>query len=236
MALPSAGAPDCSGGLSARLFNNLRYDNPWKASQSGVAVGTLCCPTTPAGIGFRCSAITTGITGISEPTWPAILTNTVVDGGVTWTAQDVANPSGRAHTPTGQFGYVLTANDLDGFRLLAYDLAKGVCDELAADNEAWTNATLTSIGANVGFQQVQFRRGLTGDISLRGVGVSTAGTPSGTTVFTLPVGPPASEVFGANSTGGQIRVDVQLGGAVVVQGALAAGQFVSFSGISFSTT
>lgn len=136
MALPSAGAADCSSGLSARLFNNLRYDNPWKASQSGVTVGTLCCPTTPAGIGFRCSAITTGITGGSEPTWPSILTNTVVDGGVTWIAQDVANPSGKAHTPTGQFGYVLTADDLDGFRLLAYDLAKGICDEIGFDSSA----------------------------------------------------------------------------------------------------
>jgi hypothetical protein len=136
MALPSAGAPDCSSGLSARIFNNLRYDNPWKAGQSGVTVGTLCCPTTPAGIGFRCSAITTGITGGSEPAWPAILTNTVVDGGVTWTAQDVANPSGKAHTPSGQFGYVLTADDLDGFRLLAYDLAKGVCDEVGFDSSA----------------------------------------------------------------------------------------------------
>lgn len=189
MALPSAGAPDCSSGLSARLFNNLRYDNPWKASQSGVAVGTLCCPTSPAGIGFRCSAITTGITGGSEPTWPSILTNTVVDGGVTWTAQDVANPSGKAHTPTGQFGYVLTANDLDGFRLLAYDLAKGICDELAADNEAWTAVTFAGTFANytgvAGFATCAYRRNALNEVRLKGF--ATGGT-SGGKITGLPSG------------------------------------------------
>jgi hypothetical protein len=126
MALPSAGPTDCSSGLSARIFNNFRYDNPWQASQGGVAVGTLVCPTTPNGFGYRCSAITTGITASGEPTWPVVLTNTVVDGGVTWTCQDVANPTGKAHPPAGQFGYVFTSADLDGFRLLAYNQAKAI--------------------------------------------------------------------------------------------------------------
>jgi hypothetical protein len=61
-----------------------------------------------------------------EPTWPLVLTNTVVDGGVTWTCQDVANPTGKAHPPAGSFGYVFTSNDLDGFRLLAYNRAKAI--------------------------------------------------------------------------------------------------------------
>jgi hypothetical protein len=133
MALPSAGPTDCSSGLSARIFNNFRYDNPWQASQGGVAVGTLVCPTTPNGFGYQVHAITTGITAGGEPTWPIILTNTVVDGGVTWTCQDVANPTGKAHPPAGYFGYVFTSADLDGFRLLAYNQAKAICDELAAD-------------------------------------------------------------------------------------------------------
>lgn len=221
MALPSSGAPDCSSGLSARIFNNLRYDNPWKASQTGVTVGTLCCPTTPAGIGFRCSAITTGVTGGSEPTWPSILTNTVVDGGVTWTAQDVANPSGKAHTPTGQFAYVLTANDLDGFRLLAYDLAKGVCDELAADNEAWTAVTFSGTFANFGsgFATAAYRRNALNEVFVKGL--VTSGTAGGT-IFPLPPGyrplenqPFAQDQFNGVATNSLAVVTVNSNGNVV---------------------
>jgi hypothetical protein len=149
-----AGDVACSTGLAARIFNNLRYDNPWQASTAGVAVGAVCCPTTPNGIGYRCSAITTGITGSSEPTWPLVLTNTVVDGGVTWTAQDVASPSGKAHPPPAvgaipsYFGYVQTSSDLDGFRLLAWDIAKGVIDEVNANR--WDGTSQVSGGGGGG--------------------------------------------------------------------------------------
>lgn len=149
MALPSAGPTDCSSGLSARIFNNLRYDNPWQATQSGVQVGTLCCPTVPNGIGYKCTAITTGITGNVEPTWPLVLTNTVVDGGVTWTAQDVANPTGKAHPPAGQFGYLFTSADLDGFRLLAYDIAKGVADEIGGGSDYCAAEYNTTAGQSI---------------------------------------------------------------------------------------
>lgn len=133
MALPSAGATDCSSGLSNRIFNNFRYDNPWQALQSGVAAtpnATLCCPTIPAGFGFKCTAITTGITGGAEPTWPTTIGNTVVDGGVTWTCQDIASPSAKTHSPAGSFSYSMSAADLDGFRVLAYNQARAIADEL----------------------------------------------------------------------------------------------------------
>jgi hypothetical protein len=135
MALPASGPTDCSSGFSQRIFNNLRYDNPWQAGAT-VAVGALCCPTVPNGFGYRASSITTGITGGGEPTWPLILTNTVVDGGVTWTAQDVANPSGKNHAPLVQFGYAMSSTEQDYFRLMAYEMAKAVSDELAADFSA----------------------------------------------------------------------------------------------------
>lgn len=139
-----SGVTDCSTSpsLSKRIYDDMRYDNPWQASQSGVIVGTLVCPTTPNGFGFKCTAITTGITGGSEPTWPTTLTNTVVDGGVTWTCQDVAFPSGKGHPPVGQFGYAMTVSDFDGFRLLAYDIAKAIT--LALDTDKIDLATQVS--------------------------------------------------------------------------------------------
>ena len=231
MPLPSAGGTDCSSGLSARIFNNFRYDNPWQASQGGVVVGTLCCPTVPAGIGFRCTAITTGITGGSEPTWPTILTNMVVDGGVTWTAQDVANPSGKTHPPTSFFGYALTSADLDGFRVLAYNTAQAVAAELTADNAAWAAPTLgggfTNLGA--GFQPAGYYQDFTGRIYGRGILTNAGGCASGTTIYTLPVGyrPVGDETFAVILQGGFAKIDVTPAGLVVVNTIVGAGQYLA---------
>jgi len=233
MPLPSPGPTDCSSGLSARIFNNFRYDNPWQASQGGVVVGTLCCPTVPAGIGFRCTAITTGITGGSEPTWPTILTNMVVDGGVTWTAQDVANPSGKTHPPTSFFGYALTSADLDGFRVLAYDTARAVTDELAADNEAWIAPTLLNSWVQTGGRPpVGFFKDALGIVRLRGCvsgGLLTNAAfalpagyrPSGFSAYLFPVSSPST---------GNGTCNVQNGFVVPFSG--SAGEF-NFAGISF---
>lgn len=125
----NAGPVDCSSGLSARIFNNFRYDNPWKASQPGYVVGVLGCPLTLNGFGYHVSAITTGITGIAEPAWPTIVGGTVVDGGVTWTCDVSCKPSGKGVNFQG----VLSASDLDAFRLFAHGMAQALADEFSSD-------------------------------------------------------------------------------------------------------
>lgn len=50
------------------------------------SVGMQCVPGSNLnGFFYQCTAITSGITGTTEPTWPA--SGSVVDGGVTWTEQ-----------------------------------------------------------------------------------------------------------------------------------------------------
>lgn len=241
MALPSAGPTDCSSGLSNRIFNNLRYDNPWQAGAT-VAVGALACPTTPNGFGYKCTSITTGITAGGEPTWPVILTNTVVDGGVTWTCQDVANPTAKNHAPSTQFGYAYSSNDLDYFRLLAYDIAKAICDELAADNEAWQAvAGGVGFGANFSGASVQFKRGFDGEIEIRGTVATSANQVSGAAMFTLPANyrPPTTlNLCGLrNSAGGHAFYWLQVSstGAVSSVDALVTGDTIELSMIRFDT-
>jgi hypothetical protein len=63
----------------------------WPAYNSGLvrtfAVGDLVVPTDAKRNGhfYKATAITTGIIGSGEPTWPTGGSSTVVDGGVTWT-------------------------------------------------------------------------------------------------------------------------------------------------------
>jgi len=70
----------------------------WTASTSGITASpvTWIVPTnfpapngnanlTSQGRLFYCSAITTGTTGTTEPTWPQTAGGSVTDGGVTWT-------------------------------------------------------------------------------------------------------------------------------------------------------
>jgi hypothetical protein len=68
----------------------------WSASRSGVTVGTIVRPLTGSGqnnyMAFVASAITTGVTGSSEPSWPSADSGTVTDGGVTW--ENITGQSG----------------------------------------------------------------------------------------------------------------------------------------------
>lgn len=60
----------------------------WVASATGKTVTapqTFTVPTTANGYYYKATAITTGTTAGSEPTWPTTIGTTVVDGGVTWT-------------------------------------------------------------------------------------------------------------------------------------------------------
>lgn len=59
----------------------------WQAGLT-MNIGDLVIPVAPtqgARFVFRASAITTGITAGSQPSWPTANNGTVVDGGVTWT-------------------------------------------------------------------------------------------------------------------------------------------------------
>jgi len=53
----------------------------WPAAQA-YTVGQYVKPTVATGFIYKCTVA--GTTAASEPTWPTVLTNTVVDGGVTW--------------------------------------------------------------------------------------------------------------------------------------------------------
>ena len=50
-----------------------------------VPIGFLVQPSTENGLYYACT--TTGITSVSEPTWPTVNGVTIQDGGVTWTCQ-----------------------------------------------------------------------------------------------------------------------------------------------------
>lgn len=66
-------------GITATLYRT------W-ATVTTYAIGDVVIPkATPNGLYFEATAITTGISGASEPTWPTTVGTTVVDTGVTWT-------------------------------------------------------------------------------------------------------------------------------------------------------
>ena len=58
----------------------------WVASTT-YAVNDVVRPTSRNGFVYQATAITTGTSAASQPTWPTTAGNTVVDGGVTWTCR-----------------------------------------------------------------------------------------------------------------------------------------------------
>jgi phage tail sheath gpL-like len=67
------------------------FDVTWSASTAGqsITAGSISQVTPTAahanGYYYQATAITTGTTGSTEPTWPTTIGTTVVDSGVTWT-------------------------------------------------------------------------------------------------------------------------------------------------------
>lgn len=64
------------------------------------AVGDLCVPAKLNGYLFRATAITTGVTGTTQPSWPTTVGATVTDGGVTWTCGSATATAGTVSMET----------------------------------------------------------------------------------------------------------------------------------------
>lgn len=78
-------------GITAVLYTT------WAASTT-YAIGDQVVPkAAPNGFYFEATAITTGTSGASEPTWPTTVGQTVVDSGVTWTCW---GSTATGNTPT----------------------------------------------------------------------------------------------------------------------------------------
>lgn len=180
--MPLSPAPDanCTQGLSKRIYVNLRYDVPWAASAAR-PLNSLGCPTTPNGFGYKVTAVTTGTTGGSEPTWPVIIGNTVVDGGVTWTCQEAAAPSGKGSGVVNPAGASADA----ALKALAYATAKAASDAIDQDEEAWNTPSL--LNSWVAFGGSDFSPGYMKDaqgvVHLRG---SAKSGTVGAAIFNLP--------------------------------------------------
>lgn len=81
-----------AGGISAGVVSRtLTVANSWsvqRANSTAYALGDVVRPAT--GNGFLYRATTAGTTAGSIPTYPTVLGQTVVDGGVTWTCYGLA--------------------------------------------------------------------------------------------------------------------------------------------------
>lgn len=96
------GSADTAGAYIVKATSNPGVDQivltptstivAWAAAQT-FAVGVQREPTTANTYYYQVTAITTGITAGIEPTWPIIIGNTVVDGGVTWTCKAKKHPT-----------------------------------------------------------------------------------------------------------------------------------------------
>ena len=108
------------------------YVRTWQGSTPGFAPGSWCVPTTPNGYKYLAGG-TPGVsqsTGASQPTWPTVAGQTVVDGSVTWTCY--------AAQPQDVNGYVCvqgdTGYDPRGFMAALVD---AVVSAKAAGFEVW---------------------------------------------------------------------------------------------------
>lgn len=102
-----AGPPlllDVDAGSFALTGNNIffrrgRITPPWQASRAYV-LNDIVRPTIAQGTGLAFRCIVAGTTGTSEPFWPTVINNTVVDGNVTWLAVSLVAGSLQQPNPT----------------------------------------------------------------------------------------------------------------------------------------
>lgn len=84
--LGTAGGYTAGGVSVGAVTRTLTVANSWavqRANSTAYAAGDVVRPAT--GNGFLYMATTAGTTGASIPTYPTVIGQTVVDGGVTWT-------------------------------------------------------------------------------------------------------------------------------------------------------
>lgn len=112
------------------------------AATTAYAVEGLVKRLTGSGIfWFKATAITTGISGGTEPTWPTVLGNTVVDGGVTWTAIRGRRLVGTVATVTDRRTFTAT-----GVSVAADYFGEGFITFLTGDNAGDTRRVRTDNG------------------------------------------------------------------------------------------
>lgn len=79
------GADDHYIQAAAGNGTDIYLDRAWAATTAKIA-GTLVKPTAGRAGGYQYKCITSGTTGATEPTWPAVLGATVTDGTCVWMA------------------------------------------------------------------------------------------------------------------------------------------------------
>jgi hypothetical protein len=77
---------DTGGAKEKKVIPSLWTASTAYTARSGVTPGQVVRPVTRNGYVYECTSA--GTTGASEPTWPTIPGNTVVDNGATWTCRD----------------------------------------------------------------------------------------------------------------------------------------------------
>lgn len=83
-----------SGYSECRIIYNLAWGLPTWLAITPYSVGDSVVPTVSNNYQYVATSITTGISGGTQPTWPTVVGNTVVDGGVTWTCQTLSDANG----------------------------------------------------------------------------------------------------------------------------------------------
>lgn len=114
-AIPALDADDLDAMVAAAKLADIDGNppdsyQPWPGPGVALAVGALAVPTDRNGYAYRVQSVAgSGLTGATEPIWPAA-TGTVVDGGLTWAAYDLA-----LWTPT----WSINAGAAHGWRIKA---------------------------------------------------------------------------------------------------------------------
>lgn len=144
-------ASSSADSLTHRSLIGKARNIPWVAGAT-YAVGDKRQPTSPNRTGFcyRVSAITTGVAGGTEPTWPRDVGLTVTDGGVTWTCDameetwyPIAAITGAAITIGGNANLALSSS-VRGYQGETETIATYKREPILDANPVTTNADTTA--------------------------------------------------------------------------------------------